>query len=155
VSPESSGKSEKTTRRIFVVDDHPLVREGLAAQISTDPSLEICGEAENLETAVTAIAATRPDLVIADISLKDGSGIDLITRLKANALEIPTIVWSMHTEHLYVEYALRAGARGYINKSKSAHQIMDAIHTVLSGKIYLSAEISEKLRGRLPLNPED
>jgi DNA-binding NarL/FixJ family response regulator len=120
-------------KRLFVVDDHPMIREGLAAQISIDPGLELCGEAVDVEEAYSAIVSSLPDLVIVDISLRHGSGIELIERLKANAPDLPILVWSMHSEQYYAESALRAGARGYVNKSKSAHQIMDAIHTVLNG----------------------
>jgi DNA-binding NarL/FixJ family response regulator len=155
VRHESAGTAKSGPRRIFVVDDHPLIREGLAAQIATDPTLEICGEAESIETAVLAIAAAKPDLVIVDISLKDGSGIDLIERLKASALDVPTLVWSMHVEIPYVEHALEVGARGYVHKSRGALQIMDAIHTVLRGEIYLSNEISDRFRGRPPIPPAE
>ncbi len=138
-----------TPRRVFVVDDHPLIREGLAAQISTQPNMSLCGEAEDVAEALSRIAETNPDLVIVDISLKNGNGIDLVKRLKAKDPSLVILVWSMHPENLYAERALRAGARGYVNKGKSADQIMDAILTVLDGRTYLSPEMSEKLLGRV------
>lgn len=135
-------------RRIFVVDDHPMIREGLAAQIANEPSMELCGEAEDVAEAVARIAEADPDLVIVDISLKSGNGIDLVKRIKTKDPALIVLVWSMYPENLYAERALRAGARGYVNKGKSASQIMDAIRTVLAGRTHLSAEMSEKLVGR-------
>jgi len=137
------------TRRIFVVDDHPMIREGLAAQIANEPGLEICGEADDVVEAVARVVAAAPDLVIVDISLKSGNGIDLVKRLKAKDPGLILLVWSMYPENLYAERALRAGARGYINKGKSASQIIEAVRTVLEGRTYLSAEMSEKLLGRV------
>jgi DNA-binding NarL/FixJ family response regulator len=136
-------------RRIFVVDDHPLIREGLAAQLANQPNMQLCGEAEDIAEALTRIVTAEPDLVIVDISLKNGNGIDLVKRLKAKNPSLVILVWSMHPENLYAERALRAGARGYVNKSKSASQIMEAVLTVLDGRTYLSPEMSEKLLGRV------
>jgi DNA-binding NarL/FixJ family response regulator len=138
-----------SSRRIFVVDDHPMIREGLAAQIANQPNLNLCGEAEDMAEALSRIGAAEPDLVIVDISLKNGNGIDLVKRLKAKDPSLVILVWSMHPENLYAERALRAGARGYVSKGKSASQIMDAVHTVLDGRTYLSPEMSEKLLGRV------
>jgi DNA-binding NarL/FixJ family response regulator len=140
-------------RRVFVVDDHPMIREGLAAQIANEPSFELCGHAEDVVEAVSRVADAAPDLVIVDISLKSGNGIDLVKRLKAKDPTLIILVWSMYPENLYAERALRAGARGYVNKGKSASQIMDAIRTVIDGKTYLSTEMSEKLLGRVIGNP--
>jgi DNA-binding NarL/FixJ family response regulator len=136
-------------RRIFVVDDHPLIREGLAAQISTQPGMQMCGEAEDVAEALARIGDANPDLVIVDISLKNGNGIDLVKRLKSKDPALVILVWSMYPENLYAERALRAGARGYVNKSKTAGQIMDAVNTVLDGRTYLSPDMSEKLLGRV------
>jgi len=136
-------------RRIFVVDDHPLIREGLAAQLANQPNMQLCGEAEDIAEAISRIADVEPDLVIVDISLKNGNGIDLVKRLKAKDPSLVILVWSMHPENLYAERALRAGARGYVSKSKSASHIMEAVLTVLDGRTYLSPELSEKLLGRV------
>jgi DNA-binding NarL/FixJ family response regulator len=145
----SANNTVASPRRIFVVDDHPLVREGLAAQLAAQPELQLCGEAEDAVEAMTRIADAKPNLVIVDISLKNGSGIDLVKRLKSKDPSLLILVWSMHPESLYAERALRAGARGYVHKSKSAHQIMEAVQTVLDGRTYLSPEMSEKLLGRV------
>jgi DNA-binding NarL/FixJ family response regulator len=138
-----------TTKRIFVVDDHPLIREGLAAQIATQPNLSLCGEAEDVAGALSRIFDAEPHLVIVDISLKNGNGIDLVKRLKAKAPSLVILVWSMHPENLYAERALRAGARDYVNKGESASQITEAIKTLLDGRTYLSAEMSARLLGRV------
>lgn len=139
----------KSVKRVFVVDDHPMIREGLATQIASEPNLEMCGNAEDVAEAISRIASTAPDLVIVDISLKSGNGIDLVRRLKAKDPALVILVLSMYPENLYAERALRAGARGYVNKGKSGGQIMDAVRTVLDGRTYLSPEMSEKLLGRV------
>jgi len=138
----------KTPARLFVVDDHPVVREGLAAQIKDHPDLSICGEAADVAEALTSIATALPDMVIIDITLKTGNGIDLVKRLKARDPAIRILVWSMHHHDLYTERALRAGALGYVNKNCAAGQIIEAILTVLAGKLYVSAEVSAKLLSR-------
>jgi DNA-binding NarL/FixJ family response regulator len=142
-------KSLDARKRIFVVDDHPLIREGLAAQISSHPNMHICGEAEDIPEALSRIAETNPDLVIVDISLKNGNGVELVKRLTAKYPLLLILVWSMHPESLYAERALSAGARGYVNKGKSANQIMEAVLTVLDGRTYVSPEVSEKLLARV------
>jgi DNA-binding NarL/FixJ family response regulator len=141
-------KQSKPAARIFVVDDHPIVREGLAAQIANDSGLELCGDAEDVAEAMTRIATSRPDVVIVDISLKTGNGIDLVKRLKAHDKAVRVLVWSMYPENLYAERALRAGALGYIHKGKAAGKIMEAIRAVLAGKVYLSEEMSAKILSR-------
>jgi len=147
--PTTLTKNAAAVKRIFVVDDHPMIREGLAAQIANEPNLEICGEAEDVVEAVARIPEANPDLAIIDISLKSGNGIDLVKRLKAKKPDLVILVWSMYPENLYAERALRAGARGYVNKGQSASQIMEAIRTVLDGRTYLSPEMSAKLLGRV------
>ncbi len=139
----------ETTRRIFIVDDHPLIREGLAAQLANQPNMILCGEAEDVAEAIARIARAAPDLVIVDISLKNGNGIDLVKRLKGKDSSLVILVWSMHPESLYAERALRAGARGYVSKSKSASEIMEAVNALLDGRTYLSPELSENLLCRL------
>jgi len=147
--PATLSKDSVIAKRIFVVDDHPMIREGLGAQIANEANMELCGEAEDVAEALARIGETEPDLVIVDISLKSGNGIDLVKRLKAKDTTLVVLVWSMYPENLYAERALRAGARGYVNKGQSADQIMEAIRTVLDGRTYLSAEMSEKLLGRV------
>ena len=135
----------KALVRIYVVDDHPIVREGLAAQVANHPGLQICGEAEDVASALAGIAETHPDVVIIDISLKAGNGLDLVKRLKARNDPARILVWSMYPENLYAERALHAGAVGYVHKGRAASQIVEAIQTVVAGKIHLSDEMSAKL----------
>lgn len=141
--------------KIFLVDDHPLVREWLTNLIHQQPDFVVCGESEDAPQALQAIAAIQPEVAIVDISLKQGSGIELIKNLKALHPAIAIIVLSMHDERLYAERALRAGARGYIMKSETAKKVITVIRQVLAGKIYMSeslaAVFAEKfVDGRLP-----
>jgi len=141
--------------KIFLVDDHPLVREWLTNLIHQQPDLVVCGESEDAPHALQEISAARPDVTIVDISLKQGSGIELIKNIKRLHPGIVIIVLSMHDERLYAERALRAGARGYIMKSETAKKVITVIRQVLAGKIYMSeslaAVFAEKfVDGRLP-----
>jgi DNA-binding NarL/FixJ family response regulator len=128
--------------KIFLVDDHPLVREWLTNLIRQQPDLAVCGEAEDAPHALREIAAAKPDVAIVDISLKQGSGIELIKNLKALDPNLAVLVLSMHDEQLYAERALRAGARGYIMKRETAKKIILAIRQMLGGKIYMSDSLS-------------
>lgn len=145
--------SRKT--KIFLVDDHPLVREWLTNLIHQQPDLTVCGEAEAASQALLAIAESKPDLAVVDISLEGSSGIELIKNIKGLRPPVKVIVLSMHDETLYAERALRAGARGYIMKRETAKRIIVAIRQVLEGKLYLSERITalfaEKfVDGRIP-----
>src|SRR5438874_6791400 len=135
--------------RILIVDDHPVVREGLALQIATQPDLEVCGEAEDVAGALALLDSSRPDVAIIDISLKNGNGIDLIRRIKARRDDLRILVWSMYPESLYAERALRAGARGYLHKGQATRQLLDAIRAVLAGKMYVSGELADELLRRV------
>jgi DNA-binding NarL/FixJ family response regulator len=146
---------DKSKIKIFLVDDHPLVREWLTNLIQQQPDLLVCGEAEDAPAALREISVARPEVAIVDISLKQGSGIELIKNLKVIEPGVAIIVLSMHDERLYAERALRAGARGYIMKRETAKKVITAIRQVLAGKIYmsenLSAAFAEKfVDGRLP-----
>jgi DNA-binding NarL/FixJ family response regulator len=134
--------------KVLIVDDHPAIREALALRISTQPDLKVCGEAADFVEAVRLAAATAPDVAIIDIALKNGNGIDLIQRLRALTAHLRAIVWSMYSEDLYAERALRAGAMGYINKEQATAEILNAIRQVLDGKVYLSAAMTAKLLHR-------
>jgi DNA-binding NarL/FixJ family response regulator len=134
--------------RILIVDDHPAVREALASRIGRQPDLEVCGEAADMAEALRLVADTQPDLAVVDISLKSGTGIDLIKRIKDRNNSILMLVWSMHSESLYAERALRAGALGYINKDQATDKIIEAIRRVLEGKVYLSDAMAEKMLHR-------
>lgn len=134
--------------RILVVDDHPLVRAGLAARIADQQDLEICGEAANVTEALAQVKATSPDLAIIDIQLLDSHGIDLIKELHSRFPSTKMLVVSAFDESLYAERALRAGAHGYINKRELQDNIIDALHTVLAGKRYLSPKMTQQLVGQ-------
>jgi DNA-binding NarL/FixJ family response regulator len=138
----------KKRARILIVDDHPAVREALASRIGRQPDLEVCGEAADMSEALRLVADTQPDLVVVDISLKTDSGIDLIKRIKDRNDSVRMLVWSMHSESLYAERALRAGALGYVNKDQATDKIIDAIRRVLEGKVFLSDAMAEKMLHR-------
>jgi DNA-binding NarL/FixJ family response regulator len=143
-----STRASNPTAKVLIVDDHPAVREALAIRISSEPDLVVCGEAADLSEALRIAAATEPDVAVIDISLKTGCGLDLIKRLRIRHEKIRTIVWSMYSEELYAERALRAGALGYLTKDNGTAQIVDAIRDILAGKLYLSAAMTTKLLKR-------
>lgn len=134
--------------RVLIVDDHPAVREALALRISRQRDLEVCGEAADMSEALRLVAEAQPDVAVIDISLKAGDGVDLIKRVKDHDGSVRMLVWSMHSESLYAERALRAGALGYINKDQATDKIVEAIHRVLAGKVWLSAAMTERLLQR-------
>ena len=138
-----------TKSKIFIVDDHPLVREWLSVVINHTTDLMVCGEAADLNAAVQGIANSHPDIAIIDLSLGYDSGFDLISILNRQSPRVTTVVLSMHDEDIYVARAIRAGARGYIVKRESTGQIVGAIRLVLEGNIYISQELSERFAQRL------
>ncbi len=131
--------------KILIVDDHSMVREGLRLRISAFPDLEVCGEAVTEDEAMLLVKQTSPHLVIVDISLKGGHGIELIKRIKSSFPSIKMLVSSGFQESLYAERALRAGALGYLNKQDSGEKVIEAIRTVLRGERYVSPEITQRL----------
>jgi DNA-binding NarL/FixJ family response regulator len=135
--------------KILVVDDHPAMREALAYRVFKDPEFVICGEAEGAEQAYQLAEQTHPDIVITDITLKQGNGIELVKRLKAMDAKMRILVLSMHPDHVYAEQALRAGAIGYINKEEAMEKIMDAVRDVMAGRMRVSNAIRETLLRRV------
>lgn len=135
--------------RILIVDDHPLVRKGMTALISQEADLAICGECGEMEEALQLAEQLRPDLVIVDITLKSGHGLELIKQLAAAQPEIRMLACSMHDESLFAERCLRAGASGYLNKEAASSQVIDAIRAVREGKTFVSAQLAERLVSRL------
>lgn len=131
------------TKKILLVEDHPIFRLGLAELINQEPAFKAFGESEDVNHAIEEIKAHDPDLIIADITLKHSDGIDLVEYVNKNYKHIPVLVLSMHDEYLYAQRALRAGAKGYIMKMEAMESVVTAIHTVLSGKLYFSEEIKE------------
>jgi DNA-binding NarL/FixJ family response regulator len=137
-------------RRVLIVDDHAVLREGLAMVINQQLDLVVCGEAEDRARAQEAVGAVEPDVVIVDLSLMGGSGLDLIKDIRAQRPALPMLVLSLHDETLYAERALRAGACGYIMKRASTAEVLTALRKVLDGGIYLSEKMEGLAIGRNP-----
>ena len=137
--------TQKDPKKIFIVDDHPIFREGLASLVRREPCLTICGEADDASQALTAIEKSKPDLVLVDIGLPGRSGLELIKDLRAARPATAVLVVSMHDETLYAERVLRAGARGYIMKQEGPGKMLQAIRQVLDGQIYLSAKMAGRI----------
>ena len=136
-------------RRVFLVDDHPLVREWLASMVALEPDLEVCGQAEAAAAALAAVPQARPDLMVVDLSLPRGSGLDLIKTMQAQFPAVRLLVLSMHDEASVAERAFRAGAHGYAVKRESGPRIIEGIRTVLEGKFYASPSLTAQLAGRM------
>ena len=154
-SKQQAAKSGKT--RILIVDDHAIVRFGIAQVINRQTDMTVCGEEENASKALDAISALKPDLVIADISLKDSSGLELMRNIKAQYPRLPVLVVSGHDESIYAEIAFRAGALGYLMKEEALEKILTAIRRVLSGAVYVSDAMAARLlqqqiRGQSDIN---
>lgn len=132
-------------RRIFILDDHPMMREGLATLVRREPDLEVCGEAESANEALEKIGRLRADLVLADITLPDKSGLEFIKDAQAMHPGISILVISMHDEAIYAERVLRAGGRGYIMKQEGGQRLMAAMRQVLGGRISVSEKMSARL----------
>lgn len=135
--------TQRTTVKILIVDDHPAIRFGLQALLSEEPGFEVCGQAENFRKAVAAFKELRPDLLIVDISLDEGNGLDLIRQLSAESSHCRFLVVSFHDEKLYAERALSAGASGYVSKREPLERIVTAVRRVAAGHLYYSQEVSE------------
>lgn len=132
-------------KKIYIVDDHPLMRKGLVMTIEKEIGFEVCGQAENAEEALTEIINLKPDAAVVDISLPGMNGIELIKNVLHQQPELKILVVSRHDEELYAERALRAGAKGYLMKLEAAEVLISAIRQILKGGIYLSENIGTKL----------
>ena len=131
--------------RVLVVDDHPIVRQGMALLINREPDLEVCGEAAEASAALEAIEQLRPDVVIVDLSLNGPDGMDLIKAIRVRSTTLPVLVLSMHDELTYAERALRAGANGYIMKQEATTRVLTAVRRILQGEMYLSDRASSRV----------
>jgi DNA-binding NarL/FixJ family response regulator len=151
-SNPSAASSRK--RRIFLVDDHPLVREGLTNLINGQNDLIVCGDAEDSAGAISGIEKTRPDVVLVDISLKNESGLELVKNLESQFPLVALIVLSMHDEALYAERALRAGARGYVMKRESTKSVLASIRRVMEGGVYVSERVVNSMARRFSSSPK-
>jgi DNA-binding NarL/FixJ family response regulator len=139
----------KQGHKIVLVDDHPLLREGLAKLINQESGLSVCGQFEDASRAFDAIPSLNPDLAIIDLALKNSSGLELVKNIHASHPKLAMLVLSMYDESLYAERALRAGAAGYIMKQEASERILSAIRQVLKGGIYLSERMSSRLMHQL------
>jgi DNA-binding NarL/FixJ family response regulator len=144
----TSAKQAKRIR-VLLVDDHPLVRDALRDVIRRERDLTVCGEAESREAALAVAAASRPDLAIVDLKLKNSDGLDLVKEIHDRHPKTFTLILSMHDELLHAKRALRAGAHGYISKQEGPDKIMHAIRKVLDGKIYLSERVAQHMAAKL------
>jgi len=142
VKRQAKGPAKK---KIFIVDDHPMMREGLAQLIAHESDLVVCGEADDAAQALEQIEKLRPDLALVDITLRSTNGLELIKDLRIRVPALSILVISMHDESLYAERVLRAGGRGYVMKQEGGKKLMEAIRHVLSGKTYVSEKISAKI----------
>jgi DNA-binding NarL/FixJ family response regulator len=151
INPMTSGTSGTIARKygVFIVDDHPLVREGLTNLINRQSDLIVCGEAKDSAEAIAGITKERPDVAIIDISLVNESGLELIKHLIKQVPQLAVVVLSMHDEALYAERALRAGARGYVMKHETSKSVLASIRRVLAGDIYISERIVNRMALRL------
>lgn len=136
-------------KRILLVDDHPVLRQGLLNVINQQPTLVVCGEASNAKEALEYAERLQPDLALVDLSLSGGDGIELLKDLRARQPKLMTMVLSMHDEALYAERTLRAGARGYVMKQEKMDRLLQAINRVLSGSIYVSDKVAAHAVQRL------
>ncbi len=141
--------TEGQPAKVLLVDDHPIVRQGLAQLLEQEEDLIVCGEAYDAQGALDAIEKLKPDIAIVDIMLKDVNGIELIKKIKSQLGELPVLVMSMHDESLYAERALRAGARGYIMKEEATDKMLIAVRKVMQGEIYLSEVMVSRILHRL------
>ncbi len=141
------------TTRIYIVDDHPLVRQGLSQIVANEADMEICGEAEDSPTAMKGVGDANPDAIIVDISLKGNNGLELIKNLKAIHENIPILVFSMHDETIYAQRALRAGAKAYVMKKESPSKVVEAIRKILKGEIYVSPSVADQVLHQIVNGP--
>jgi DNA-binding NarL/FixJ family response regulator len=142
--PAASSQEQKR-RAILIVDDHPVLRHGIAQLINNERDLVVCGEAETAPGALEAMRSLKPDLALLDISLQGTNGIELIKLMRAEQPKLPILMLSMHDESLYALRALRAGARGYVMKGEAMEHVLTAMRKVLDGDIYVSPRFSERL----------
>lgn len=147
--------SAVTKNRVLVVDDHPIVRQGLALLINREPDLTVCGEAEDARMAMQSITTTKPDILVVDISLNGPDGLDLLKDIRARYPDLPVLILSMHDESIYAERALRAGAQGYIMKQEATEKVLVALRRILSDEIYVSERISNRMLQRYIGSPSE
>jgi DNA-binding NarL/FixJ family response regulator len=139
---------------VLLVDDHPVVRQGLALLIDREPDLFVCGEADGAHSTFQAISALRPDIVVLDISLCGPDGLDVLKEIRAQSGSLPVLMLSMHDESIYAERALRAGANGYIMKQEATEKVLIAIRKILRGEVYLSERLTSVMLHQIARGPD-
>src|SRR5579864_485039 len=145
MNPTYKSQSLGAKKRILVVDDHPIIRQGLALMLNREGDLVVCGEAEDATGAMLVMASARPDILIVDISLNGPDGLDLLKNIRSSHPTLPVLILSMHDELIYAERALRAGANGYIMKQEATEKVLVAVRRILSGEIYVSDRVANSM----------
>ena len=143
---QQGGTASKS--KVLVVDDHPIVRQGLTLLINRESYLTVCGEAEDARTATQSVAMAQPDILVVDISLNGPDGLDLLKSVRTRYPDLPVLILSMHDESIYAERALRAGAQGYIMKQEATEKVLVALRRILSNEIYVSERIAKRMLQR-------
>ncbi len=149
VPAPSHESSLKRRTEVFLVDDHPAIREALAAAINSKISMQVVGESATADKALYFLSHHSPDIVVVDISLEDAHGLDLIRDIRSQHPDVRVVVFSMHDESVYAERAIRAGASGYVMKVEPPRTVVDAIQTVSEGEVYLSQRITSRILGKV------
>lgn len=147
--------SKDDIAKVFLVDDHPIVRRGLTQVIDPTEDLTVCGEAENAASALRGIAQAGPDIVVVDLALESGDGLELIKSIRSQFGSLPILVLTMHDEPFYAERALKAGAQGFLTKQEASEEVVDAIYRILRGETYVSERVSPDLLKRLLTGADD
>jgi DNA-binding NarL/FixJ family response regulator len=145
VAAKTQITSQTKKCRVLLVDDHPIVRQGLALLIDREPDLSVCGEADGAHSAFHAIETLRPDLVVLDISLNGPDGLDVLKEIRMKTASLPILILSMHDESIYAERAMRAGANGYIMKQEATERVLVAIRRIMQGDVYLSDRLTNSM----------
>lgn len=145
MKPKKPQPAAQSKARVLLVDDHPIVRQGMAQLINRERDLSVCGEANTAHEALSLLNTLKPDVAVIDVSLEDRNGIDLLKDIKTRFPKLPVLMLSMHHESLYAERALHAGAKGYIMKQEAPDRVLTAIRTILTGEVY----VSEKMAARM------
>ena len=145
ITREAQSSFSARKKRVFVVDDHPIVRQGLTLLINQEADLFVCGEGEEMHSALSAIQAANPDILIVDISLNGPDGLELLKNARITSPRLPVLILSMHDESIYAERALRAGAQGYIMKQEATEKVLVALRRILNHEVYVSDRISNRM----------
>ena len=155
MATKAQAMNETKKCRVLLVDDHPIVRQGLALLIDRETDLWVCGEADGAHSAFHAIATLKPDIVVLDISLNGPDGLDLLKNIRTRYPDLPVLILSMHDESIYAERALRAGAQGYIMKQEATEKVLVALRRILAHEIYVSDRISNRMLQRYMVSPNE